>query len=64
MLSNLGQVTQLESSGEKLNIMQIGSKYCTQLESWCCSSCKPEVLNPQSIKKLLGGLQPPKSIKL
>ena len=31
MLSNLGQVTQLASGGEKLNIMQIGSKYCTQL---------------------------------
>ena len=51
MLSNLVKVTQLASGGEKLNVMQIGSKYCAQLESQCCSSRKPEVLDPQSIKK-------------
>lgn len=62
MLSNLVKVTQQASGAEKLNIMQIGSKYCVQLESQCCSSCKPEVLNPRSIKKFLGGPQPPKII--
>ena len=61
MLSNLVKVTQIASGGEKLNT-QIGSKYCVRLESQCCSSCKPEVLNPRSIKKFLGGPQPPKII--
>ena len=52
MLSNLAKVTQLASGGEKLNIMQIGSKYFVQLESQCCSSCRPELLNPQSTKSI------------